>query len=126
MTEEIFDYVVVGGGSAGSVVASRLAAASANVLLLEAGRTDRRRLDILIPAGVGRAYQKSNWKYPAEPDPSRRNRPEAWMAGKGMGGGGSINSCVYVRGNRADFDGWANHGCTGWDYQSVLPSFKRM
>jgi choline dehydrogenase len=126
MTEEIFDYIVVGGGSAGSVVASRLAAASASVLLLEAGSTDRRRLDILIPAGVARAYQKSNWKYPAEPDPSRGNRPEAWMAGKVMGGGGSINSCVFVRGNRADFDGWAAMGCAGWDYDSVLPAFKRI
>lgn len=126
MTDETFDYVVVGGGSAGSVIASRLAEGDASVLLLEAGGTDRRHLEILIPAGVAVAYKKANWKYPAEPDPSRGNRPEAWMAGKVMGGGGSINSCVYVRGNRADFDGWAAGGCTGWDYDSVLAAFKRI
>ncbi|MFI5886092.1 GMC family oxidoreductase [Streptomyces sp. NPDC051554] len=126
MTDEVFDYVVVGGGSAGSVVAGRLAAAKAKVLLLEAGGTDRRRLEILVPAGVAVAYQKANWKYAAEPDPSRGSRPEAWMAGKVMGGGGSINSCVYVRGNRADYDGWAELGCTGWDYASVLPAFRRI
>jgi choline dehydrogenase len=125
MTDETFDYVVVGGGSAGSIVASRLAEAHAKVLLLEAGGSDK-KLEILIPAGVAVAYKKANWKYPAEPDPSRRNRPEAWMAGKVMGGGGSINSCVYIRGNRADYDGWAAMGCKGWDYESVLPSFKQM
>jgi choline dehydrogenase len=124
-TGTVFDYIVVGGGSAGSVVAARLAEAGAEVLLLEAGVSDR-RIDVRIPAAVALAYQKVNWKYPAEPDPSRTGRPEAWMAGKVMGGGGSINSCVYVRGNRADYDGWAKQGCTGWDYDSVLPAFKRM
>ena len=122
---ETFDYVVVGGGSSGSVVAALLGAAGADVLLLEAGGSDR-RIDVRIPAAVGIAYQKANWKYPAEPDPSRTGNPEAWMAGKVMGGGGSINSCVFVRGNRADYDGWAKQGCTGWDYDSVLPSFKRL
>ncbi|EIV90885.1 GMC family oxidoreductase [Frankia sp. QA3] len=125
MTDEVFDYVVVGGGSSGSVIASRLTEANAKVLLLEAGRSDR-RLEILVPAGVAVAYKKANWKYPAEPDPSRRNRPEAWMAGRVMGGGGSINSCVYIRGNRADYDGWAQLGCKGWDYDSVLPAFKKI
>ncbi|MBA0126735.1 GMC family oxidoreductase N-terminal domain-containing protein [Haloechinothrix sp. YIM 98757] len=120
-----YDYVVVGGGSSGAIVGSRLAEGGAKVLLLEAGGTDRRP-DVLIPAGVVSAYQRLNWKYPVEPDPTRTNSPEAWMAGKVLGGGGSINSCVYVRGNRADFDGWAKLGCSGWDYDSVLPSFKRM
>lgn len=126
MTANTFDYVVVGGGSAGSVVASRLSAAGATVLLLEAGASDRLRPEIVVPAGVAVAYAKHNWKYPAEPDPSRGNRPEAWMAGKVMGGGGSINSCVYVRGNRADYDGWDAAGAKGWDYDSVLPAFRRM
>ncbi|NOR02252.1 choline dehydrogenase [Mycolicibacterium fortuitum] len=124
-SNETFDYIVVGGGSSGSVVAARLAEGGADVLLLEAGGSDR-RIDVRIPAAVGIAYSKVNWKYPAEPDPSRTGGPEAWMAGKVMGGGGSINSCVFVRGNRADYDGWAKQGCTGWDYDSVLPSFKRM
>lgn len=125
MTIEEFDFVVVGGGSAGAVVASRLAAASASVLLLEAGGSDR-KLDVRFPAGVSVAYEKRNWKYPTEPDPTRNGQPEAWMAGKVMGGGGSINSCVFVRGNKADYDGWAKQGCDGWDYDSVLPSFKRL
>jgi choline dehydrogenase len=125
MRDDVVDYAVIGGGSSGSIVASRLSEAGANVLLLEAGGSDR-RLDVLIPAGVASAYAKANWKYPAEPDPSRTGSPEAWMAGKVMGGSGSINSCVFVRGNRSDYDGWAKLGCPGWDYASVLSAFKRL
>jgi choline dehydrogenase len=125
VNNEVFDYIVVGGGSSGAVVASRLGEGGAQVLLLEAGGSDN-RLDVRIPAAVAVAYEKVNWKYPAEPDPSRTSNPEAWMAGKVMGGGGSINSCVFVRGNKTDYDGWAKDGCSGWDYESVLPSFKRM
>jgi len=119
------DYVVVGGGSAGSVVAARLAAAGAEVVVLEAGGTDRRP-DVVVPAGVISAYRKLNWRYVPEPDPSRNDTVEAWAAGRVLGGGGSINATVFVRGNRADYDQWAALGATGWDYDSVLGRFKRM
>ena len=84
---DTFDYAVVGGGSSGSVVASRLAAAGASVLLLEAGGTDR-RLDVIVPGLVNSAYKSVNWKYPTEPDDSRSGALETQMAGKVMGGGG--------------------------------------
>jgi choline dehydrogenase len=125
LNQESFDFVVIGAGSAGSIVASRLTQHGASVLVLEAGGTAR-RLDVLIPALVSSAYKKANWKYPVEPDPTRNGEPDFWMAGKVVGGSGSINACVFVRGNRADYDGWAKLGCTGWDFDSVLPSFKKM
>lgn len=125
MSEKIWDYVVVGGGSAGSVVAGRLAAAGARVLVLEAGGTDLRP-DVLIPAGVVHLYTACNWSYRPEPDPSRAGTVEAWPAGRILGGGGSINATVFVRGNAADYDGWAEQGAIGWDYDSVLPAFRRM
>ncbi|WP_245854349.1 NAD(P)-binding protein, partial [Mycobacterium timonense] len=108
-SSETFDYVVVGGGSSGSVVAARLAQAGADVLLLEAGVSDR-RIDVRIPAAVGIAYQKVNWKYPAEPDPSRTGKPASWMAGKVLGGGGSRPSCVCGRGERAGWGGGGENG----------------
>src|SRR5947208_12902363 len=119
------DYVVVGGGSAGCVVAGRLAEAGASVLLLEAGGTDRRP-DVAIPAGIVSSYRFCNWEFVPEPDPSRAGVVEAWPAGRVLGGSGSINGTVFVRGNRGDFDGWAKAGCPGWDYDSVLPYFRRM
>jgi choline dehydrogenase len=123
--DDTSEYVVIGGGSAGSVVAGRLSAAGASVVLLEAGGTDRRP-DVLVPAGVIAVYRSCNWKYVPEPDPSRRGAQEAWAAGRILGGGGSINATVFVRGNAADFDSWAKAGCEGWDHDSVLPYFKRM
>lgn len=125
MADEHFDYIVVGAGSGGSTVAGRLAQAGARVLILEAGGSDRRP-DVLIPAGLPVVYQTSNWKYAAEPDPTRHGATEAWPAGKIVGGSGSINATVFVRGNPADFDGWAAAGATGWDYASVLPDFRRL
>lgn len=122
---DVADYVVVGGGAAGSVVAGRLAEAGADVVVLEAGGTDRRP-DVLIPAGAISVYRSCNWSYVPEPDPSRGGTVEAWSSGKILGGGGSINAMVFVRGHRADYDEWASLGCGGWDYGSVLPYFKKM
>ena len=95
------------------------------MLVLEAGGTDRRP-DVWIPAGVVSAYKLCNWKYVPEPDRSRGGLVEAWPAGRVLGGTGSINGTVFVRGNPADFDGWAKAGCPGWDHDSVLPYFKRL
>ncbi len=125
MEDDNFDYIVVGAGSGGSTVAGRLAEAGERVLVLEAGGGDRRP-DVLIPAGLPVAYQTANWKYASEPDPTRNGSTEAWPAGKIVGGGGSINATVFVRGNPADFDGWAQRGAKGWDYESVLPDFRRL
>jgi choline dehydrogenase len=122
---ETYDYIVVGGGSAGSIVAARLAESGASVLLLEAGGTDRRP-DVVVPAGIVTAYATANWKYAPEPDPSRNGAVDAWPGGRILGGGGSINATVFVRGNRADYDGWAADGAKSWDYDSVLPTFKAM
>ncbi|ORA11664.1 GMC family oxidoreductase [Mycobacterium arosiense] len=125
MSTDMHDYVIVGGGSAGSVVAGRLADTGADVVLLEAGGTDRRP-DVVIPAGVISVYKTANWRYVPEPDPSRDGSTEAWPAGRILGGGGSINATVFVRGNPADFDSWAEAGAKGWDYASVLPYFRRL
>ncbi len=125
MTDKAYDYVVIGGGSSGSVVAGRLAASGADVLVLEAGGTDR-RLDVALTAMVKNAYVKANWFHKPEPDPSRDGKVEPWAAGKVLGGGGSINSTLFVRGNPGDFDSWARAGCDGWDYESILPLYRRM
>ncbi len=122
---DAFDYIVVGTGSAGSVVAGRLVRAGLSVLALEAGGTDRRP-DAYVPAGIMSVYKRCNWKYRPEPDDSREHSVEPWPAGRILGGGGSINGTVFVRGHRDDFDGWAKRGCDGWDYASVLPYFKRL
>lgn len=120
-----WDYVIVGGGSAGCVIANRLSADPAkNVLLLEAGGWDRHPL-IRIPAGLARLPRRFDWEHVGAPDPSRNDRADTWAAGKVLGGGSSINMMMWVRGEASDFDGWRDQGCPGWGYDDVLPYFKR-
>lgn len=123
MKELHADYIVAGGGSAGSIVAARLADAGARVILLEAGGTDRRP-DVSLPIGMVSLYATANWKYLTLPDPSKGNEAGAFGSGRILGGSGSINAMVYVRGRRSDYDGWANSGAEGWSYADVLPHFK--
>ena len=122
-----FDYVVVGGGSAGCVMAARLAArGTATVALIERGRQDTNRW-IHIPATFFKAIQGEDAEtVVSEPDPSLNNAPYPVPQGRVLGGGSSVNGMIYMRGQHRDYDDWAGlHGCTGWAYEDVLPVFRR-
>lgn len=125
--KEAFDYVVVGSGSAGSVVAARLSEdPEVTVAVLEAGPMDR-HFGIHLPPGFVRLFKtKLDWAYETEPEGGCDNRRMFWPRGKVVGGSGSLNAQLYVRGHRQDYDDWRDrYGCAGWGYDDVLPYFKR-
>ncbi|MEP4379795.1 MAG: choline dehydrogenase [Alphaproteobacteria bacterium] len=125
---EQFDYVIVGAGSAGCVLANRLTENGAyKVLLLEAGGKDTNPW-LHIPLGYGKVFDdpKVNWCYATEPDPTCNGRRIVQPRGKVLGGSSSINGMVYIRGNAADYDHWRQLGNTGWSHEDVLPYFRKL
>jgi choline dehydrogenase len=125
MSTQSFDFVVVGAGSAGCVMANRLVTAGHTVLLLEAGPSDN-SMFVHMPATFVRVIgTERTWLYESEPQPHAANRKMFVPQGRTTGGTSSVNAMVYIRGTAADYNDWAAAGCTGWGWDDVLPVFKR-
>ncbi|MGA3398825.1 MAG: GMC family oxidoreductase N-terminal domain-containing protein [Acetobacteraceae bacterium] len=125
--EDTYDYIVTGAGSAGCVLAARLSESGRHrVLLLEAGGKDSNPW-IHIPLGYARTFcnPRVNWMFDSEPEPNLNDRVMYQPRGKVLGGTSSINGMIYMRGNHADYDEWRQRGCEGWDWESVLPYFRK-
>ncbi len=123
--QNAYDYIIVGAGSAGCVLAARLTEdPHSRVLLLEAGGADKAK-EIHIPAAFSKLYKTAvDWNYSTEPEPCLHNRHLYWPRGKMLGGSSSMNAMIYIRGNHLDFDHWASLGNQGWSFKDVLPYFK--
>jgi choline dehydrogenase len=128
MESVAFDYVIVGAGSAGCVLAEALSRdGKSTVAIVEAGGSDN-RLFVQMPLGYGKTfYDRSiNWNYFAEPDPGLNGQKEYWPRGKILGGSGSLNAMVWIRGDQRDYDGWAAEGNPGWAWRDVFPVFRAL
>jgi choline dehydrogenase len=123
-----WDYIIIGAGTAGCILANRLSAdATSKVLALEAGGEDNKlRYKLVAMSTECMNNPESDWMFLSEPDPTRAGKVDLMSRGKVIGGSSSINGSIYVRGNRGDYDAWAQMGNRGWSYDDILPYFQRV